>query len=86
MKKTSVQGSKNSGSEEILTEKIDPDKSIDWTLRGVFPPNGDDPQAWILDKETGVLHVVSKGSVVKGIQIIEVKPERVLTSKGSIYN
>jgi hypothetical protein len=53
-------------------------------LRGVYPPTGDDRQAWVLDSETNVITIVSKGSIVNGMTVIRVDADRVVTNKGII--
>lgn len=53
-------------------------------LRGVYPPQGEDRQAWILNQKSGVITVVSKGTVIDGATVVRIDSDRITTSKGVI--
>lgn len=53
-------------------------------LRGVYPPNGEDRQAWILNPKTNAITVVSKGSTIEGGVVTHVELDNVLTTRGII--
>jgi hypothetical protein len=51
-------------------------------LRAVYPPSGADMQAWVMEGE--MLRVVSRGSTIAGLRVLEVLPDRVVTDRGVI--
>lgn len=53
-------------------------------LRGVYPPHGEDRQAWVLDPLTGVITIISKGESIQGMNVVRVGSDYVLTNQGII--
>lgn len=51
-------------------------------LRGVYPPTGDDRQAWVLLGDS--VQIVARGSVVGGATVLRIDSDQVLTDKGAI--
>lgn len=51
-------------------------------LRGVFPPGGEDRQAWVLDGEQ--IRTLRAGDVIRGATVIAVERDRVRTTAGDI--
>lgn len=53
-------------------------------LRGVYPPHGEDRQAWVLDPKTNVITIVTKGESIQGMSVVRVGSDYVLTNQGII--
>lgn len=54
------------------------------SLRGVYPPQGENRQAWIMDAKSGSISVVTQGSVFNEATVIRVESDRVVTNRGVI--
>lgn len=54
-----------------------------YKLRAVYPPQGQDRQAWVIGK-AGDVHTVVKGSTLAGMRVIRVEADQVVTDRGSI--
>lgn len=52
-------------------------------LRAVYPPQGQDRQAWVIGK-AGDVHTVVKGSTLAGMRVIRVEVDQVVTDRGTI--
>jgi len=55
-----------------------------YQLRGVYPPQGEDRQAWVLDSKTGAITVVSRGSTLQGMRVVSVESDHITTDRGTI--
>lgn len=75
--KKATSKSKDDASAEV-TEKLP------LQLRGVYPPTGEDRQAWVLDPATGAISVLTKGETIQGMRVLRVESDRVVTNKGII--
>jgi len=51
-------------------------------LRGVYPPQGDDQQAWVVDG--GAVSVVTKGDKLRGATVLSISGEVVRTTLGDV--
>lgn len=51
-------------------------------LRGVYPPTGDDRQAWVLLGDA--VQIVSKGAVIGGATVLKIESDRIVTDRGLI--
>ena len=53
-------------------------------LKGVYPTVGEDAQAWLLDRETGIMYIVSRGGSVKNMVVQSISVDKVVTNRGVI--
>lgn len=53
-------------------------------LRGVYPPTGEDRQAWVLDPASGSIAVVSKGVRIGDSVVVRVDLDQIVTTRGII--
>lgn len=53
-------------------------------LKGVYPPRGEDRQAWILNPKTNAITVVSKGTEFDGMKVLKIESDFIQTTKGLI--
>lgn len=74
---------KNASDKEVKKEMEKP-VELKLQLRGVYPPRGEDRQAWILDPATNVITVVTKGEKVQGMTVIQIGSDYILTDRGII--
>lgn len=81
---TDAQTSKDPISAQIVGDEKAVNPTAHLQLRGVYPPQGENPQAWVLDTKTGAIHVVSVGALLQGLTITSITPDQVVTDKGSI--
>lgn len=51
-------------------------------LRGVFPPSGEDMQAWVMDGDK--TRAISRGDLINGAKVLRVETDRVITDLGII--
>lgn len=58
--------------------------ALELKLKGVYPPQGPDQQAWILNPKNDAITVVSKGSMVEGARVLSIQSDRIVTDKGFI--
>lgn len=54
-----------------------------YKLRAVYPPQGEDRQAWVVGK-SGDVHAVVKGTTLAGMRVIRVESDQVVTDRGTI--
>lgn len=53
-------------------------------LRGVYPPTGEDRQAWVFDPASGNIAVVSKGGTIGDSVVVRVDLDQIVTTRGVI--
>lgn len=76
--------SRTSASEVITEAKVEevPPEIKRLQLRGVYPPQGADMQAWVVDGSKTI--VVAKGDLLNGARVLRVEPDRVVTAAGTV--